>query len=192
MNNFPYHVKSNRIVPPYTSGYNINNIKDKNFTNQSDSFGSSTPTSYMVVSFPDSDIALDNRFDEKANEFPRLKVAEEKKREVQIKSKNKPPMPTNSLSSSFSLPKAIPNREETRNMIGRADQDIQTNMPNMSRLKIGGLEYASWSSDVVDPFLKDLKKAIKNNRPADINAFCIQYCQALAEGKPPPDTVETA
>jgi hypothetical protein len=36
--------------------------------------------------------------------------------------------------------------------------------------------------------MQGLQKALKANKPADINAYCIAYCYAMKEGRPPPET----
>ena len=47
-------------------------------------------------------------------------------------------------------------------------------------------DYSTWVSTNVDPFIKDLKDALKKQRPADIEQYVIAYCNArqLNQGRP--------
>jgi hypothetical protein len=53
-------------------------------------------------------------------------------------------------------------------------------------------DYQNWSNDVAEPFFKELRKAVKANRPKDLEEYCIQYCRRLQEGLPPPILEETS
>mmetsp|Transcript_28003 Transcript_28003/g.39851 ORF Transcript_28003/g.39851 Transcript_28003/m.39851 type:complete len:208 (+) Transcript_28003:28-651(+) len=100
-----------------------------------------------------------------------------------------------SLASSFLLPKVYPvnqphGYESNRNMLGRSDVACQNDL-NLRKLRLDGLsEYQKWSTDEVEPFLKELRKSIKAQRPTSIEDFCIEFCYARVAGKDPPETKE--
>lgn len=51
-------------------------------------------------------------------------------------------------------------------------------------------ETRNWTTEEVDPFLKNLRAAIITNKPEDIQEYCALYCVHLFHKKPPPQTIE--
>lgn len=52
-------------------------------------------------------------------------------------------------------------------------------------------DYQNWSNDVAEPFFRELRKAVKANRPKDLEEYCIEYCRRHQQGLPPPILQET-
>jgi hypothetical protein len=182
-NQFPYHLSGTH-----------NKQAKSSFVNSGKYSLDQTPTTYMVVNF-------DNQFvDSIQSEKPLfLKVDEQKTKEMLAKLKKNSPdkkdskFPTKPpyLSSSYVLPKKVdPKVEAERLMFRRADVGTQTDT-NLDKIIFEGLSgYSSWTAEVVEPFLKDLRKEVKAKRPADLYAYIIRYCQAMQVGDAVPDTVD--
>lgn len=117
-----------------------------------------TPTTYMVINF-------DEQFVEsvKSEMPPIMKVDEKKTKQILAKlKKNSPDKPDKlppkapKLVNSYILPKVVdPDAEAERIMFRRHDVGTQTEL-NMNKIVFtGGLSgYQTWTSEVVEPFLK--------------------------------------
>ena len=51
-------------------------------------------------------------------------------------------------------------------------------------------DYSTWVSTNIDPFIKELKEALKKERPADIEQYVIAFSQARQLRKPRPIAIE--
>ena len=78
----------------------------------------------------------------------------------------------------------------SRNQMNRADEMIQTEPPNLGKLEFDDLtQYQKWTKETIEPFLKDLRKAILANKPEDLTSYIKSYCWAVESGDPPPECV---
>lgn len=149
-NAFPYHL----TTTPNLAKVPTSLAKKKKDLRRS--YGSETPTTYMVVNF-------DEEFVESLpSEMPEiLHVNEEKTRKVVEKIKKNSPERKDKLprvpglNSSYLLPKYIdPDVAAERLMFRRADASTQTEL-NMNKMVFEGMTgYQTWTSAVVEPFLK--------------------------------------
>jgi hypothetical protein len=93
------------------------------------------------------------------------------------------------LYSSFLMKQQLPPEETaTGSMYKRNDAETQT-VVTIERLELAGVkEYQKWTNEVVEPFIKDLRKQLKNCRPVNLEDYIIAYCDAKKNGLPVPDT----
>eukprot|EP01040_Poterioochromonas_malhamensis_P020907 gene20907-25099_t len=71
-------------------------------------------------------------------------------------------------------------------LFGKAEIGIQTD-DRLERLEFPTLtQYQQWSNNVSEPFFKELRKAVKANRPANLEQYIIHYCYAMQKGEPAP------
>jgi hypothetical protein len=109
------------------------------------------------------------------------------------------------LQSTFVLPKAknrihFPSEAtsakldklENRIFVGKIDMQTQTDGDLIKRNFVGLTGYQEWSRSHVEPFLKELRNAIKANRPENIPSYISAYCAAYEGGMPQPVTVPRA
>lgn len=110
------------------------------------------------------------------------------------------------LSSTFVLPKAM-NRvnfpteatnakldllDNNRRVLGKVDVETQTE-GTLDKIDFNGLSgYQEWSRAEVEPFLKNLRAAIKSQRPSNIQSYVSACCAAMEAGQPLPVCVSKA
>lgn len=75
---------------------------------------------------------------------------------------------------------------ENRIFVGKINVETQTENSLIKQEFVGLSGYQEWSRQTVEPFLKALRIAIKENRPENIPDYVSAYCAALEGGKPKP------
>jgi hypothetical protein len=186
---FPYHISNNGLQTLGRYSNPVSSPHKKTFHYSSD-----VPSTYMVVNF-------DDQFKESVpQEVPSI-LHLDKQQLCARMNKIRGLSPDNDrkklpvMSSSFLLPRVVdpgaPHGGTERIMFRRRDVGTQTDL-NMKRINFGkGLSgYQTWTSDTVEPFLKELRKQVKDKRPQDVPSYIIRYCQAMQKNEPPPDTIE--
>lgn len=186
---FPHH-NMVKVKPPSTNGYAVRtNAAAGMQTGTGSRYRDNSPSTYMVINF-DQDFV-----ESESGETPPLVKMNADKMKAMVDNFNNssPPRGTQlpALRSTFLLPKKIDEiNAGKRNMFRRADAETQTEL-NLEKQIFDGLpEYQAWSSKTVEPFFKGLRKAVKDHRPKDLEAYIIRYCQAMAAGDSVPETME--
>jgi hypothetical protein len=147
---FPYHLTN---PPKLTKLTKASSLKKLDNTKHAD-----CPTTYMVINFDEHFV------DSVPSEMPPImRVDEKKTKQILAKlKKGSPEKPEQSLLkapklvNSYVLPKKVdPDAEAQRLMFRRRDTGTQTEL-NMNKLVFsnGLTGYQSWTSEVVEPFLK--------------------------------------
>lgn len=73
---------------------------------------------------------------------------------------------------------------------GQRNASVQTDVGELFCLELDDIsEYKKWLKIAVDPFLKDLKKNILEDRPENVEGYCAAYCMALTMAAPMPVTI---
>jgi hypothetical protein len=87
------------------------------------------------------------------------------------------------LRSSFILRQKLDlEADVSKQLYNKEDQVVQTEY-NLNRLDFKGLNgYQKWTNEVAEPFIKDLRKALKTNRPENIEDYIISYCEEKKKG----------
>eukprot|EP01039_Chlorochromonas_danica_P008850 gene8850-9759_t len=70
----------------------------------------------------------------------------------------------------------------------KEDKAEQTDVP-VIRQDMNIAAYQTWSSKTVEPFFKELRKAVKAQRPASVEEYVIAFCLARLHGKAEPETI---
>mmetsp|Transcript_22153 Transcript_22153/g.48025 ORF Transcript_22153/g.48025 Transcript_22153/m.48025 type:complete len:193 (+) Transcript_22153:121-699(+) len=178
---FPYHISNNGIQSLGKYSNPVSSPNKKTFQH------SDAPSTYMVVNFDQQFVAAAQ------SEIPTILHLDKQQMQSRMNKvrgmapdddRKKLPL----MSSSFLLPKVSGQAE--RVMFRRSDVGTQTDL-NMKTIRFDHLNgYQKWNSEVVEPFLKDLRKHIKEKRPQDVPSYIIRYCQAMQKNEPAPVTLD--
>ena len=92
------------------------------------------------------------------------------------------------LASSFVLPRiGFDSRERTRPLT--RELQTQTKKRILLREYLPTVkDHKIWRTEKCDPFLYDIKTALLQNKPANIEEYLIAYCEAKLAGNPVPET----
>ena len=71
------------------------------------------------------------------------------------------------------------------------NESVQANGVTILKLEIHELkDVRAWTQSVVDPFLKDLRLAIIQNKPRELEEYVMSYLARLFQKRPPPQCVD--
>mmetsp|Transcript_16416 Transcript_16416/g.17762 ORF Transcript_16416/g.17762 Transcript_16416/m.17762 type:complete len:239 (-) Transcript_16416:42-758(-) len=169
---------------------------------RSASHKSQTPPTYMIVDYNEESRRLLPSHFNKSNNSPGSPTSHRvftndttdgSLRALTPKLKRMPSKPKflpQALKTSFVLKQKVAVEPDiSTQLFNRNDVETQT-IVNLQRLDLQGVrDYQTWQNEVTEPFLKELRKAIKTNKPACLEDYIIAYCEAKKSGQTPPETV---
>lgn len=213
---FPFQV--DKTVPPPTAGFGVRSkSKDKlaPMSPYCKQLGKQ-PSTLMVVDYNQDQQYLKEIVENGPFETSEMNRSSQRNRLTirPTQLKQQLPHPALPLRSAFVLKQKVdmstPELEMSvsQQLFNKQDAVTQTETPLLRHNFKGVTDYNEWSNSVAEPFFKvsklsymiaililprfcqELRKAVRTNRPQDLSAYIVAYCNALQRGDDIPLTVD--